>query len=344
MNREEVYSMSKRIVYRSIFAPYFNSFLQMKEQMGFGLPKFQDVFTELDRFFLATGATNIYITREQITAWSETRINDKARTLYDKHSIVRQFCRYLCHLGHECYIHRLPRQNWPPFIPYIFSHEEMACIFQASDKLTMPYRCMTSVLIAVPALIRLLYSTGMRIGEALSLKNEDVDLLRKHILLKRTKNQMERLLPVCLQLLEVLNQYRTYRDRMPIQGLSAPTAPFFVSTLGKPVSTSAIRNWFRKILEQCGIPRRSDGQGPRLHDLRHTMAVHSLMKMVQDGMDINCAMPILSVFLGHKSLQGTETYVRLTHEMYPDIIGMEHLVISSVFPNNPYIETSHENN
>jgi integrase len=335
--------MSKRTTYRSVFAPYFNSFLKMKEQMGFGLPKFQDVFTELDRFFLATGATEPHITREQIIAWSETRINDKARTLYDKHSILRQFCRYLCHLGHECYIHRLPRQNWPPFMPYVFSHENMERFFQASDKLTLPYRCMTSVLIAVPALVRLLYSTGMRIGEALSLKNEDVDLLRKHILLKRTKNQMERLLPICPSLLEVLNQYRAYRDRIPIKGLSAPTAPFFVSTVGKPISMSAVRHWFREILVQCGISRRSDGQGPRIHDIRHTTAVHSLMKMVRDGMDINCAMPILSVFLGHKSLKGTETYVRLTREMYPDIIGMEHPMTSCVFPNNPYIETGHGN-
>lgn len=335
--------MSKQIAYRSIFAPYFNSFLEMKEQMGFGLSKFQDVFTELDCFFLAIGATEPHITREQITAWSETRVNDKARTLYDKHSIVRQFCRYLCHLGYECYIHRLPRQNWPPFIPYVFSHEQMERIFEASNKLTLPYRCMTSVLITVPSLIRLLYSTGMRIGEALSLRNEDVDFLRKRILLKRTKNQMERLLPICPSLFEVLNQYRVYRDRMPIKGVSDPTAFFFVSTVGKPVNKSSIRRWFKEILVQCGIPHRSDGQGPRIHDIRHTTAVHSLMKMVRDGMDIYCAMPILSVFLGHKSLKGTEAYVRLTREMYPDIVGMGHPVTSFVFPSNPLIDVNHGN-
>lgn len=331
------------MVYRSIFAPYFNSFLDMKEQMGFGLTKFREVFKEFDRFFLATGACELHIMREQITAWSATRINDKARTLYDKHSIMRQFCRYLCHLGHECYIHRLPRQNWPAFIPYVFSHKEMEQIFQASDKLTLSNRCMTSPLIAIPALIRLLYSTGMRIGEAISLKNEDVDLLRNQILLQRTKNQVERLLPVCASLSEVLIQYTTHRDRLPLEGLSDPVAPFFVSTIGKSVKNGTVHHWFREILVQCGIPRRSDGQGPRVHDIRHTMAVHSLMQMVRDGMDIYCAMPILSVFLGHKSLKGTETYVRLTREMHPDIIGMEHPVTSSIFPNNPYIKTNNEN-
>lgn len=335
--------MSKQIVHRSVFAPYFNSFLQMKEQMGFGLPKFRDVFKELDRFFLATGATEPHISREQIIAWSETRINDKARTLYDKHSIVRQFCHYMCHLGYECYIHRLPRQNWPPFIPYVFSHEQMERIFQASDQLTLPYRCMTSVLITVPCLIRLLYSTGMRIGEVLSLKNEEVDLSQKYILLKRTKNQMERLLPICPSLLEVLVQYKNCRDRMPVKGTSAPTAFFFVSTIGRPLSASSINRWFREILVQCAIPRRGDGQGPRIHDIRHTTAVHSLIKMVRDGMDMYCAMPILSIFLGHKSLKGTETYVRLTSEMYPDVIGMQSPITSFVFPSNPYIKSDYGN-
>lgn len=335
--------MSKRIIYRSVFAPYFNSFLEMKEQMGFGRTKFQNVFLEFDRFFLATGATELHITRDQITAWSETRINDKARTLYDKHSIMRQFCHYLCHIGYECCIHRLPRQNWPPFIPYVFSHEQMEHIFAASDRLTLPYRCMTSVLIAIPALLRLLYSTGMRIGEALCLKNEDVDLVRQCILLKQTKNQMERLVPINTSLLGVLYQYKTYRDRIPIKGVAAPTASFFVSTIGKPLSQCVVRHWFREILEQCEIPRRGDGQGPRIHDIRHATAIHSLIKMVRAGVDIYCAMPILSVFLGHKSLKGTETYVRLTQEMYPDIIGMEHPVTSFVFPSNPYIEIDYGN-
>lgn len=335
--------MNKRGSYRSVFAPYFDSFLKMKEQLGFGLNKFQDVFQELDRFFVATDATELYITREQILSWSKTRTNDKARTLYDKHSILRQFCRYLCHLGQECYIHRLPRHNWPQFIPYIFSHEQMLSIFKSADKLRLQNRCMISTLIAIPAIIRLLYSTGMRIGEARYLKNEEVDLVRQNILLKQTKNKIERLIPINASLFEVLNQYRIYRDKMPIKGVNVPTAPFFVSTIGSPLGKTTIGKWFAEILEQCKIPRRADGQGPRIHDIRHTTAVHSLMKMVENDLDIYCALPILSVFLGHKSLSATEGYVRLTQEVYPNIIKMEHPISAHVFPNNPYIEIDYGN-
>ncbi|MDB5154720.1 MAG: nicotinate-nucleotide pyrophosphorylase [Mucilaginibacter sp.] len=336
--------MTKNTSYRSVFAPYFDSFLKMKEQLGFRPNKFQEVLYELDQFFVATNAAELYITREQIIAWDKTHVNQKARTLYDKHSITRQFCRYLSHLGHECYIHRLPRHNnWPQFIPYIFSHEQMESIFKNADKLRLQNRCMTSTLVAIPAIIRLLYSTGMRIGEARYLKNEDVDLVRQNILLKQTKNKIERLIPINDSLFEVLNQYRIYRDKMPIKGINAPIAPFFVSTIGASLGKTTIGKWFTEILEQCEIPRRADGQGPRIHDIRHTTAVHSLMNMVKNGLDIYCAMPILSVFLGHKTLSATEGYVRLTQEVYPDIVAMERPVSAHVFPNNPYNEVDYGN-
>jgi len=103
--------MSEQFKYKSVFAPYFDSFLKMKDIMGYGLNKFRWIFLELDRFFFETGVTDAYITSEQIAAWSKTRVNDKARTLYDKYSVLSQFCRYMCHLGQECYIPRLPRQR-----------------------------------------------------------------------------------------------------------------------------------------------------------------------------------------------------------------------------------------
>ena len=92
--------MSDKFEYRSVFAPYFDSFLNMKDTMGYGLNKFRQILLELDRFFIETCATDIYISSEQIAAWRKTRVNDKARTLYDKYSVLSQFCRYMCHLGH----------------------------------------------------------------------------------------------------------------------------------------------------------------------------------------------------------------------------------------------------
>lgn len=335
--------MSEQFEYRSVFAPYFDSFLKMKDTMGYGLNKFRGIFLELDRFFLETGVTDAYITSKQIAAWSKTRVNDKARTLYDKYSVLSQFCRYMCHLGHECYIPRLPKQKDLDFIPYVFTHQQMDMIFRECDRMTLFNRNMNNALFAIPALIRFLYSTGVRIGEALSIRNRDVDYALRRIIIRKTKNQMQRMVPVNSSLENVLRQYETYRNRMPVEGLTDKESFFFVSAIGKPFTKSTAYSWFKKILRQCGIPHIGKQQGPRVHDVRHTSAVHSFEKMIKSGVDIYCALPILSTFLGHKTIKGTEKYVRMVQEIYPDIIEMENPVTSFVFPNKPEIDIDYGN-
>ena len=311
--------------------------------MGYGLNKFRCIFLELDRFFLRTGATNTYITSEQIAAWRMTRVNDKARTLYEKYSVLSQFCRYMCHVGHECYIPRLPRKKDMDFIPYVFTHEQMENIFRECDRMTAFNSNMNSALFAIPALFRFLYSTGVRIGEALSIRNRDVDYALRRIIIRKTKNQMQRMVPVNSSLENVLKQYEAYRNRMPIKSLMDKESFFFVSTVGKPLTNGTVYGWFKKVLRQCGIPHIGKQQGPRVHDVRHTSAVHSFEKMVKGGIDIYCALPILSTFLGHKTIKGTEKYVRIVQEIYPDIIGMENSVTSFVFPNKPEINIDYGN-
>lgn len=335
--------MGEQFKYRSVFEPYFDSFLKMKDAMGYGLNRFRWIFLELDRFFVETGATNAFITSEQIAAWRKTRVNDNTRTLYNKYSMLSQFCRYMCHLGHECYIPRLPRRKEMDFIPYIFTHEQMKWIYRECDMLTLQSANMNSAHFAIPALIRFLYSTGVRISEALSIKNVDIDYSHHWIIIRKTKNKMQRLVPVNSSLEEVMKQYESYRNRMPIEGLMDKKSFFFVSAIGNPLTAKTAYRWFKKVLRQCGIPHIGKNQGPRVHDIRHTTAIHSLEKMVKGGVDIYCALPILSTFLGHKTISGTEKYVRMVQEIYPDIIGMQNPVTSFVFPNKPEINMDHGN-
>jgi len=336
--------MNKQFEYKSVFAPYFHSFLKMKDAMGYSLTKFQYIFKEFDHFFMETGVTDVHITRHQINAWKATRVNDRDRTLYDKYSVLSQFCRYMCHLGMECYIPRLPKPKDTDFIPYVFTQQQMSAIFRECDRMAILNNNMNCALFAMPALFRLLYSTGVRIGEALSIRNMDVNYGLGQIIIRKTKNQMQRIVPVNPSLKNVLKQYEGYRNRIPINGLADGERFFFVSTTGQPPTQGTVYKWFRKLLKQCGIPYIGKHQGPRVHDIRHTCAVHSFEKMVREGTDIYCSLPILSIFLGHKTIQGTERYVRMVQEMYPDIIGMENPVTSFVFPDNPQIDIDYGNN
>lgn len=83
-----------------------------------------------------------------------------------------------------------------------------------------------------------------------------------------------------------------------------------------------------QILIQANIPK----DRIRLHDLRHTFAVHSLAKMAEEGMDLYCSLPILSTYLGHQSLRATNNYVRLTSEMYPELIRKIDIIGFDIFP------------
>lgn len=255
--------MTQQFKYESVFALYFYSFLNMKDTMGYGLYKYGCIFLELDRFFLKTGATATYISSGQIAAWRATRVNDKARTLYEKYSVLSQFCKYMCHLGHECYIPRLPKRHAWNFIPYIYTHQEMERIFIECDKLAMPYYSnMNTALFAIPALIRFLYSTGVRISEALSIKNMDVDYHHNQVTIRKTKNQMQRIVPITPSLKEMMEQYERYRNRMPLEGLTEKEHFFFVKANGEPFTKSTTYKWFKIVLRQCGIPHIGKQQGP----------------------------------------------------------------------------------
>ena len=322
--------MSKPFVYKSVFAPYFYSYIREKESLGYKVDQLKYILLEFDRFFLWVGQKDRYISSDTVQQWAETRTNDAKSTLYQKYSVLAGFCRYMCLMGHECYIPRLPREKHNNnFIPSIFSKEQMFNIFNVCDNLVMKEHHANSIMIIIPALIRVLYSTAIRISEALSIQNKDLDFERHVIILNNTKNRCQRMAPINKSLEQVLKQYIQYRDKIPFPGVVNPDSHLFISTTGSPCSRKTVLTYFYRILAKCDIPRCCDQRGPRLHDIRHTSGVHALIKLTKEGRDLYCSLPTLSTFLGHKKILDTETYLRLTQEVYPDVLK-SNIDISSV--------------
>lgn len=321
--------------FSSIFAPYILKFIDAKEAMGFSRIYFEKIFKLFDLFFIEERVSTPFITHTLIAKWSITQVNNRDSTIYSKYSVMVQFSKYMNQLGFSCYVPRLPKRKYNTYIPYIFTKEQVQLLFTACDSLTAYDKGnMDSRLFSIPCVFRLLYSTGMRVSEATSLLNRDVDLERQLITIKKTKNQQQRLIPINPSLYQVLRQYQYVRNRLPLPNTNDKDAPFFISPSGLVLTQSRIYEWFRKTLRICGIPHCS-GKGPRVHDLRHTCAVHSLINQVKNGADIYCVLPILSVFLGHRKLSDTETYVRLTREMFPDILEQEYAISQFLFPALP---------
>lgn len=316
--------MSNPFNYRSVLAPYMDALIRIKESCGFIVISTKWTYKEFDEFTLQYGLSEPVITKDLIGNWAKSRTNDCARTFYGKCSRLAALARYMNERGIKSYIMPLPKcENDRGFTPYIFTVEQIQAIFQESDNILRESRRKDDPIIAVPCLIRLLYSTGMRITEAISLRNEDVDLQR-NILKVGTwcsaKNGEERLVPICSSLKDNLLRYIHYRSMLPLQGISDENRPFFIKLNGTALSSANAYHWFRKIYTKCGIEYRGDRFGPRVHDLRHTMATHSLAQMVKEGLDIYAALPLLAACLGHKSLHATEGYVRLTCNEYPELL------------------------
>jgi len=261
----------------------------MKNACGFDALRVKWILLEFDNFFVCEAVTELHIRKVHIEKWRTTRINDSEHTLYSKYSVWSQFCRYMCHIGIDCYVPRLPKQPVHGFTPFIFSHEQMKNIFQACDELRLYDRHMHVNILVIPTLIRLLYSTGLRISEALSILNEDVDFIEGVIRIKKTKNGEQRLAPLSQSMLTVLKEYIFQRNKIPVANVDRPGSFLFVSLTGKP----------------C-----------------------------ENGLDLYCALPLLSTFIGHKSISATEQYVRLTAEMYPQLINEQKGLCSYVFPVN----------
>jgi len=319
----------------SVFAPHINDFISLKRSLGYKYIEEERTLYRFDRFILDQGYTILGLTKEISGKWADRRHNEAELTIYSKVKVVKQLAEYLRDQGIKTYVPKLPKYPGSTFIPYIYSHEEINAIFRACDSLRMKCRNAYSCLLIMPCLLRLLYGTGIRISEALSLKNRDVNISGRCLTLKDTKNGKDRLVPMSDSLVVVCKDYLEQRNKLPVGALRRENGLFFVSLNGGVCKQGAVHRWFRKVLVLAEIPFTGNRKGPRIHDIRHTFACHSFLKLSDEGMDLYCSWPYLSTYLGHQSLESTEQYIRLTSQMYPDLLKDTDGLYVDILPDIP---------
>jgi len=326
--------MNKRFEYQSVLAPYIRDFIHLKEASGCNFLRGKWILNEIDQFILQNNFPEPVITREFVHAWHKTRVNDSPATIYSKYSTIAQLARYMSRQGCNCFIPRLPesKRSKSNFTPYIFTYNQIDGILQSSARLRMYDRHMSNALFCIPVVLRLLYSTGLRVSETLSIKNADVKLEKGYIHIRKTKNGSERIVPINDSMQRVLQQYISYRNRMPVRNVGSSNSFFFIKSDGTYCNAQSVYWCFRKLLAECGIPYVGNHHGPRVHDLRHTFAVHSMVQMAHNNQDLYSSLPVISACLGHKSLIATEQYVRLTGEMYPELVNQCSSINAFVYP------------
>jgi integrase/recombinase XerD len=251
----------------------------------------------------------------------------KASTIRREEIILRDLAEHARQFGWPAWapptLTRVKARHRPP--PYVFSDEEIRRLFHAID--TQPLSEGSNRALVDPVLFRVLYATGLRISEALNLQLRDVDQDRARLEVRDGKNRENRVVPVTRRLAATLQAYiaAALPDPQPADHL------FHTGDPSKPADTSTIYNRFRRYLADADIPHFAPG-GPHIHSLRHGFAVQNLRRWAADGSDLAVMLPYLSAYMGHADLRGTQYYLRLTADAYPDVLALAQAGFGYVIP------------
>lgn len=296
------------------FGELLTQFINYKRSLGYDYGKsIVCRLAEMNRFFIARGITKIVISKPIFDEWVSLKNNEVFSTQEKRYIAIHGFAKFLILNGYQnVYVQENPViKRDSRFIPYIYSEDEIQRLFRAADHFTTEkkaYAYAHSTML--PVLLRLLYSTGLRISEALGLKLREVEFQRGNLMIWDSKNHVSRMVSVSASMTNVL---REYREKIHFVG---ENDFLFHGYDGSQYSYTAVNNVFHKVLQDAGISRRASGELPRIHDLRHVFAIRALEQMQAKGYDLYTSLPLLSKYLGHKSIVETEYYIRLTQSSF----------------------------
>jgi len=317
----------KQFVFTGPFKNYVPQYVSYKKNLGFNFGESSlYLLRHMDAYFKRYKISYPVLTKIMVEDFVSHRDSESDKTQHMRMSLIRQFALFMNRIGFNFYVY--PNTHIPitkSFTPYIFTHDEIKRITNVVDNLSYIPQSKYYHLI-YPMLFRMLYGCGLRINEALSLKKSEVDLMNGILTITKAKNGMSRLVPMSCSLTDFCKRY------VENMGFDMSSGGYYYSSRdGWKYNRKPVYVKFKQFMKLAGIfPEGS--VGPRVHDIRHTYAVHALEKMVNEEQDVYCTLPILSTYLGHRGIESTEKYLRLTKESYNHIINSIAPLYADVFP------------
>jgi len=290
---------------------HITDYIAFKQALG---GRFQTEVRILNAFSRSIG--NVDITEVETTSVQAFIAGKGAVTSFwhQKFGVLTRFYRFLMI---RKYVDSTPLPKTvpkcpEPMKPYIYTLQDLRRLLAATNKLQSPWSPLRAC--TFHTLILTLYSTGLRIGEALSLTLTDVNLPESLITVRTGKFFKTRLVPIGPRLCDTLRIYVQRRRKLPCP--QGEDSAFFVTRSGNHLTYDQARKVFPILRKQAGIHREKEARyQPRVHDIRHTMAVHRLLSWYRNGADVQRLLPQLSTYLGHRDIAATQRYLSIIPEI-----------------------------
>jgi integrase len=281
-------------------------YLVVRRALGFKLQRAEKLLDQLLTYVEQCGETHLHL--PTLLAWATQPGHEQSGWPAYRLSIVRRFARHLHAID--------PATEVPPAdlpwrqgraTPYLYSDDELTSVLAATATLRTSYRVTT-----YRTLIRLLMVTGMRVGEALALDRDDIDVAECVLTIRYTKFGKSRELPVHPSTVAALRHYLQRDDR---PRAATRTAAVFVSLAGTRLRYCNVHWTFHRLVRRAGLMPRSTTCRPRIHDLRHRFAVCTLLDAYRSGADTQTRLHRLSTYLGHVDPVQTYWYLSAAPEL-----------------------------
>jgi integrase/recombinase XerD len=301
--------MSTAHCFSSGLGPTILSYLTLKKALGRRFVVETNVLAHLDRFLVARSAGSAALSPESFAAWSLTLEHLVPTVRRNRMRIARNLCLYLRRTVPGCFVPDPSTFPAPhkPRRPHIFTEKEIVRLLRAAASLpprtTSPLRPKVLRLAVV-----LLYTAGLRRGEVVRLVLSDYDPAERTLLVRASKFNKSRLVALSKDASREMESYLRARRRLPHHA----DAPLLVSRHGGLHAYSGV-NFGHSVqsLFRCANVRTAKGRVPRVHDLRHTHAVHALLRWYRAGVDVQAKLPALATSMGHVSVASTAYYLAL---------------------------------
>jgi integrase len=309
-------------------AKLFEEFVAERQALGYVGKTSNGAIRRFLHSFVDPIDGTIEFTKEYVLENTKRKLNQSNNTVLREVSAVNCFLDFAIRKGFKAY--KIPPKSLPKekrnFRAHIFSVDEIHRMLVAADSMTFKKQSPDRHL-QMPVIFRILFNCGLRTSEIINLRLRHVDLTENILLVLDTKFHKNRLVPFSGEVAAALNNYL---EKVPPQ--NEDDYIFKSPKTNSKYSDSMIHSFFRTLLFKADIPCGGRGIGPRPHDIRHTFAVHCLNNWALSGVDLMAALPVLARYLGHSGIKGTQKYLQLTAQMYPDIVGKMEERFGSLIP------------